>query len=127
MKQPNPDIFTTYVKKYLSNAMEWTKNNSPNAWNNGCIQNILRYIDGIRTKNELCVRLIYSFGFALKPEYQSDFASNVSICEVICLGYGRCVLMTMLECANIQRAYRKYGYIQKSIDSPKIIPGNMRK
>lgn len=107
MKQPNPDIFTTYVKKYLSNAMEWTKNNSPNAWNNGCIQNILRYIDGIRTKNELCVRLIYSFGFALKPEYQSDFASNVSICEVILFGLWS-------VCFNDNVGVRKYpASIQK--------------
>lgn len=66
------------MKKYLINAMEWAQNKSPDAWNNGSIQNILRYSDGVRSKNEFCVRLIYSFGFALKPEYQSDFASKVS-------------------------------------------------
>lgn len=79
MKQPNPELFTIFMRKFLTNAMEWATGKSLNVWTNGSIQNILRYSDGIRSKNEFCVRLIYSFGFALKPEYQDDFATKVSI------------------------------------------------
>lgn len=78
MKQPNPELFTIFMKKFLTNAMEWATSKSLNVWNNGSIQNILRYSDGIQSKNEFCVRLIYSFGFALTPEYQDDFAGKVS-------------------------------------------------
>lgn len=77
MKQPNPELFTIFMKKLLTNTMDWANGKSLNIWNNGSIQNILRYCDGIQTKNEFCVRFIYSFGFALKPEYQNEFANKV--------------------------------------------------
>lgn len=77
VKQPDPGAFEAFVNQYVMRALDWAQKKSVNFNNVGTMTNVLKCTDGIRTKEEFCVRLIYSFGYALSAELQSEFAAKV--------------------------------------------------
>lgn len=77
MKQTVPDKFESFIQQYLIKALDWTQKKSIDISKVGNVSNILKYADGTQSKEEFCVRLIYSFGYSLEPIYQNDFATKV--------------------------------------------------
>lgn len=76
-KQSNPDVYGSLIQQYVVKAFDWLQKKSIEISKIGNICNILTYTNGVRVKEEFCVRLIYCLSYALEPMHQSELATKV--------------------------------------------------
>lgn len=81
IKQSNPDVYGSLIQQYVVKAFDWLQKKSIEISKIGNICNILSYTNGVRLKEEFCVRLIYCLGYALESMHQNEFATKV--CSII--------------------------------------------
>lgn len=77
IKQTNPDVYGSLIQQYVVKAFDWLQKKSIEISKIGNICNILTYTNGVRLKEDFCVRLIYCLGYALEPTHQNEFATKV--------------------------------------------------
>lgn len=73
----NIDTLGTFATEYMPKSLSWIHSKTKTPHMSGFVTNVLKNLTGSSTKEEFCVRLVYSVGFTLPPELQSDFANKV--------------------------------------------------
>lgn len=76
-KQTDSNTFEALIQQYVVKALDWFQKKSIEISKIGSISNILRYTNGIRSKEEFCVRLIYCLGFSLTATHQDALTTQV--------------------------------------------------
>lgn len=79
MLQSKPDISGSLIQQYIVKSFDWLQKKSIEISKIGSICNILSYTNDVQLKEDFCVRVIYSLGYALEPTYQNEFATKVCL------------------------------------------------
>lgn len=77
MLQSSPDVCGSLIQQYVVKALDWLQKKSIEISRIGSICNVLHYTNDVRLKEDFCVRVIYSLGYALGPTHQNEFATKV--------------------------------------------------
>lgn len=80
--QSDPNNYESLIQQYVVKALDWLQKKSIEISKIGNICNILRYTNGVRLKEEFCVRLIYCLVFALEATHQNEFAQKVNLLTI---------------------------------------------
>lgn len=76
-RQENPEVAELYVRQYVQKSLEWASNKHIEINRIGFLNNVLECLNNIIIKEEFCVRLVSSMGFAFAEDQQTEFATKV--------------------------------------------------
>ena len=122
----NPSLLTKEGYRILENEKKLELTDKFLAWNKKCGKNILPYIFQLETLKEYITILLNSNQVKSNPDYQNKLSNLLSICEYSIIVRDTDIIPTPDEVEQINKIFKVYDLINKSIALDSIDKGEVR-